>query len=100
MLRILFGCNLFVVTPFTLRIRNTCIDKSVCDSAKQTVRVTFTTVTKAFMVLIIKKAVRIKQETLSGCGCKSGKILSTARLPRPRHTAIIALLQNALVCSL
>lgn len=39
--------------PPALRIRNTCIDKTLCDSAKQTARLTFTTVTKAFMVLII-----------------------------------------------
>lgn len=46
----------FVVDPFDLRIRNTCIDKAVCGSAKQTARLTFTTVTKAFMVLIIKSS--------------------------------------------
>lgn len=49
-------CHLFVVAPFALRITNTCIDKTVCDSAKQTARLTFTTVTKAFMVLIIKSS--------------------------------------------
>lgn len=48
---------LFVVPLlFALRIRNSYIDKTACDSAKQTARLTFTTVTKAFMVLIIKSS--------------------------------------------
>lgn len=52
---------------------------ATCGSAQQTARMTFTTLTKAFMARIIKAAM-IKQENLSGC--KRGNILSTRRLSK------------------
>lgn len=59
---------------------------SVRDSAKQTARLTFTTVAKAFMVLIIKSSQDQTGKNLSGCGCKSGNILSAIDVLHGLHT--------------
>lgn len=75
----LLRCVLLQVSYLAWPIRNTCM----CDSAQQTARLTFTTVTKSIYGSNHKRS----QENFSVC--KRGNILSTRRLPRPPHTLLL-----------